>query len=157
VSEPRVAGGGQTWDDQRLRRQRAKRLQEQMRQRNIGAMYLTDVNLQYALCMKVPGSAAFVPAQGDPIAFVRPRDAGWVQRQGVATAPTLYGGSSTWEPGGEAEFARFGQAIADLMQESGAGALPLGVDTLEAAAFLALQAPGSASSTRVPPSRWHAP
>ncbi|MBM2812512.1 MAG: peptidase, partial [Chloroflexi bacterium] len=137
-----MAVTNQTWDDKRLRNDRIGGLQEQMKLHGIGAMYLTDVNLLYALCLKIPGSAAFVPADGEAVALVRPRDKGWVSKEGLATAPTQYDGSSGWEPGGAEKFGRFGHFIADMMRERGVGDLPLGLDELEAAAFLGLQEAG---------------
>src|SRR5439155_2451191 len=80
--------------------------------------------------------------EGEAIAVGRPRDKGWVSREGLLTAPMQYDGSSGWDPGGAEKFARFGRGIGDLMRELGVADLPLGLDELEAAAFLALQEAG---------------
>ncbi len=66
-----------TWDDQRLKRDRLRNLQNLMQRENVGGMFLTErVNVRYVLNMRIPGGTAFVPAEGEPIAFVRSMDEG---------------------------------------------------------------------------------
>lgn len=125
------------WDDVRLKRERLQGLQGEMKGLGLGGLYISDgVNLHYVLNLKIPGAKLFVPAEGEPVAFVRPRDAGYVSMQHERIMPTLY--SNTWEPANDEKLDRFAQTIADLMAEHGAAGEPLGVDPLEAPAFHAL-------------------
>lgn len=125
------------WDDDRVRRQRLERLQAFMKDLGIGAMYLYDVNMRYALNLRVPGANVFVPAEGEPTAFVRGRDIVWVS-ECVPAQRLLYEGTSMWDPRGTVKLDRFGKGIADLMGRHGVAGKPLAVDTLETAAVLAL-------------------
>jgi Xaa-Pro dipeptidase len=127
----------QTWDDARLRAERLTQLQAHMRQFGIGAMFLSGVNLRYALNLRLPGANVFVPAQGDPTAFVRRRDIPWVSKH-VPTQKLLYEGTSMWDPRGTVSLDALSAGISDLMTEHGVGGEPLAVDTVETAAILAL-------------------
>src|SRR5829696_1797058 len=76
----------QTWDDARIKRERLVRLQAEMRRRDVGALYLSDsVYVRYVLNTKVPGSALFVPVDGEAVAIVRRRDLGYVRAQHPST------------------------------------------------------------------------
>src|SRR5581483_11556341 len=119
--ETAMAIATESWNVARLRKERIDRLQQEMHRQSIGAMYLSDVNLQYAVCLKIPGAAVFVPAAGEAIVLVRPRDEGWVRRQGVKVARVLYDRGSTWEPEGKRKLGEFGNGIAELMREHGVG------------------------------------
>ena len=84
-----------TWDDDRLRRDRRDLLQAQMRERSIGALYLTEgTNIHYLLNVRIPGAALFVPVEGDIIALVRSRDWGYVQLHYDNLQPPLHHVSS---------------------------------------------------------------
>jgi len=132
-----------TWDAQRLKQERIARLQAEMRRLGVGALYISDgVSLQYVLNTKIPGAKLFVPAQGEPVALVRPRDAGYVALLHEHIVPPFY--NNTWEPQNDAKLARFAQGIKDLMAQHGVAGEPLGVDPLEAPAFHALLQAGIA-------------
>lgn len=129
------------WNDLRLKVERIERLQGEMRRLVMGGLYLSDSeNMRYVLNTKLPGGKLFVPAEGDPVAFVRGRDQGYVGLVHSTTEPTLY--TNTWEPANDAKMGRFGQRIGELMAQHGAGGEPLGVDHLEAPAFHALLGTG---------------
>ncbi|MBM2813224.1 MAG: hypothetical protein HW416_3983 [Chloroflexi bacterium] len=75
-----TADNGPTWDDERLRRDRLARVQAQMRQRNVGALLLADGSkCRYVLNVQIPGVKVYLPAEGTPLAIVRPRDIGYVR------------------------------------------------------------------------------
>ncbi|MBM2812987.1 MAG: peptidase, partial [Chloroflexi bacterium] len=127
------------WDDQRLARDRQALLQAQMRERGIGAMYLSDtMNMRYVLNLKVPGGGVFVPADGEVIAFIKPRDMGYVRMRHANIQPTFYTSADTETPAFDEKVKRFAQIISDLMIEHGVADSPLGVDPLDAAAYNAL-------------------
>jgi len=125
------------WDDGRLRAERLAMLQGHLRELGIGAMFLYGVNLRYALNLRIPGANVFVPAQGQPTAFVRNRDIPWVSEH-VPAQRLLYEGTSMWDPHGTVALDAFGNGIRDLMVECGVGGEPLAVDAIETAAVLAL-------------------
>ena len=131
------------WDEQRLKRERLHRLQGEMRRLGIGAVYLSDgVNIRYVMNQRIPGGKAFVLAEGEPIAFVRARDAGYVGQDHENVLPTLY--MNTWEPANEGKMDAFAQTIARVMAERGLAGERLGVDPLDASAFHALLRAGLA-------------
>lgn len=126
-----------TWDDQRLKRERIERLQAEMARLGLGGLYISDaVSLQYVLNTKIPGAKLFVPARGEPVAIVRPRDEGYVALLHGKMIRPFY--NNTWEPQNESKLERFADGVADLMAQHGAAGEPLGVDALEAPAFHAL-------------------
>lgn len=127
-----------TWDDQRIKRERLVRLQAEMRRRNIGALYVTDTNLRYVLNMKIPGGQVFVPAEGEPVAFVQGRDLRFVSQNHPNPRPRLQDVGSRSESTRTDRFAHMGRGIADLMAEHGVKGEPLGLDSLEILAVLAL-------------------
>jgi len=132
-----------TWDDQRLKGERLAQLQEQMARRGIGALYLTDgVNVRYVVNVKIPGGAVFVPPHGEAIAFVRPRDMGYVKLRHANVQPPYYNEYLTWETGTTAKVDRFAEGIAELMAQHGVAGEPLGVDSVGPTAFLALARQG---------------
>ncbi|MBM2809972.1 MAG: family peptidase [Chloroflexi bacterium] len=127
----------QSIDNQRLKRERVERIQAEMKRLGVGGLYISDaVYLQYVLSAKIPGAKVFVPATGDPIALVRGRDVGYVAMVHERIAAPFY--NNTWEPQNDAKIPRFSQGIADLMAQNGAAGERLGIDTLEAPAFMAL-------------------
>src|SRR5581483_619771 len=79
-----------TWDDARLRKERISRLQEEMGRRNLGALWIRGVaDLWYVLGTRIPSGTMFVPREGEAIAFVRPRDAGYVRKHFSTIRPPL--------------------------------------------------------------------
>ena len=80
-----------TWDPQRLKRDRLHMLQEEMKLRDIGALYLTDQNhIRYALNEHVPGAEVFVPAEGEALGLIRQRDMGYVTRSHATVRLRFY-------------------------------------------------------------------
>jgi Xaa-Pro dipeptidase len=125
------------WDERRLKAERLERLQEEMRRLGIGAIYLSDgANIRYVMNQRIPGGKAFVLAAGEPIAFVRARDAGYVGQSHENMLPTLY--MNTWEPANDGKMDAFAATIARVMAERGLAGERLGVDPLDASAFHAL-------------------
>lgn len=132
-----------TWDEQRLRRDRLARLQEQMKTRGIGALYLTDgVNVRYVLNLKVPGAEVFVPVAGDPIAFIRPRDMGYVKPNYSNVRLPLYNRSAARDGSDPAQLDRFTGGISDLMKQHATAGELLGGDALYLCVVLALTKAG---------------
>lgn len=128
-----------SWDNQRLARDRQARLQSEMQARGIGATYLNDpMNMRYVLNLKVPGGGVFVPAEGETIAFIKPRDMGYVRLRHTNIQPPFYTSADTESSAFEEKVRRFGQVMADLMVEHGVGGSLLAVDPLDASAFNAL-------------------
>ena len=120
-----------TWDDQRLKRDRLAQVQEQMKKRGIGALYLSDgINLRYILNMKIPGAEVFVPPEGDALAFIRPRDVGYVQLQHKNIHEPLYNRSAARDGTHPEEVERFAQGITDLMKQHKVAGEPLAADHL---------------------------
>jgi Xaa-Pro aminopeptidase len=136
----------QTWDDRRLKRDRLARVQAEMRKRGVGALYVSDnPTIRYLLAVKVPSARAFVPAEGDVVAFIRPRDAGYVRMVHPLIQDPLYDSSSNWGPeggAGEGSPDRLAYGLIDLMTEHGVAGSPLGVDSLDVPALGALQRAG---------------
>jgi Xaa-Pro aminopeptidase len=134
----------QTWDDERLKRDRLARVQEQMRKRGIGALYLCDnsVTVRYVLNQKVPGGEIFVPAEGEPLAFIRSRDAGYVKKHHANVREPLYRRDAARDGTNPEEVKRFGLAIADLMGQYGLAGEVLGVDRLSSSLILSLSEAG---------------
>src|SRR6266511_4585094 len=127
----------QTWDNQRLKRDRLAHLQAQLKKHGIGGMYLSDiVNVRYVVTTKIPGGKVFVPAQGEAIAFVRPRDVGYVSEVHSNIRPPFLG--YKWDSEHAERLKRFGRGMADLLEQHGAAGQPLAVDELDAASVLAL-------------------
>ena len=109
-----------TWDDQRLKRDRLAQVQEQMKKRGIGALYLSDgINIRYVLNMKIPGAEVFVPPEGDALAFIRPRDVGYVQLQHKNIQAPLYQRSAARDGSHPEEAERFAKSIVELMKKHG--------------------------------------
>src|SRR5437016_5649919 len=98
-----------TWDNQRIKQDRVQLLQAEMKRVGVGALYLNDgIAQRYALNLKVPGCKLFVPVEGEPIAFVRPRDEGMVQAQHQNIRPPLSRAPAgvTTESSADSPFAR---------------------------------------------------
>lgn len=134
-----------TWDDQRLKRERLEHVQQEMKRQGVGSLYVTDnATLRYLLGVKVPSARAFVPAQGEVLAFIRPRDMGYVRPHHANMQQPLYDSASAWGPEGAADSSadRLAHAIGDLMVEHGVGGEPLGLDNLDVPAILAFRDAG---------------
>lgn len=133
-----------TWDDKRLKKDRLARAQEQMKKRGIGAMYLCDntLSVRYILNQKVPGGELFVPAEGEPLAFIRPRDMGYVKMHHANVQEPLYRRDAVREGTSPDEVKRFGKVISDLMAKYGLSGEVLGVDRLSSSLILSLNDAG---------------
>jgi Xaa-Pro dipeptidase len=132
-----------TWDDQRLKRDRLAQLQAEMRVQNVGALYLEDSAYgRYVLNLKVPGSAVFVPVEGDAVAIVRRRDLGYVQAVHGTTRLPFEGARRVEGKRGDANESgdtdALGDGIASLMREHGVEGERLGVDILVPSAYASL-------------------
>src|SRR5438093_2111213 len=131
-----------TWDDNRIRTERLAKLQAAMREAGVGALLLKDwVNALYAINTRIPSGQTFVPAEGKPIAFVRPMDDGYVSAVGVETRPTIYLGNPSQDRDGQNK-KRWAAAISDLVAESGTAGQPLGIDQLDPEGTVALHEAG---------------
>ncbi len=126
-----------TWDEQRLTRERLERLRQVMRERNVAALLLSDwVSGRYALGVRVPQGEAFVPIEGEPIYFVRPMDAGYVEKASIQTRPYGYEHNPS-DPGGS-RLQRWANGIAELMKEYGIAGQALATDAMEPESVIAL-------------------
>jgi Xaa-Pro aminopeptidase len=134
----------QTWDDQRLKRDRIARAREQMKKKGIGAMYLCDnaVTGRYLLAQKVPGGELFVPPEGEVLAFIRGRDQGYVKMHHSNVQEPLYRRDAARDGTSADEVKRFGTVIADLMAKYGLAGEVLGVDRLSSSLILSLNDAG---------------
>src|SRR6059058_1708794 len=119
-----------TWDNQRIKRDRIALLQAEMKRQGVGALYLNDgIGQRYVLNVKVPGTKVFVPVEGEPIAFVRPRDEGYVAAQHPNIRPPLSRAPAgvTSESNANSPFAR---GLTALLAEHGVAGEKLAVDTM---------------------------
>ena len=135
----------QTWDDERLRRERLALVQAQMRRLGVGAMYIGEnASVRYLLNLKIPSASAFVPVEGKVIAFMRPRDEGYVKLHYANVRPPLYDPASAWGPGTAEEGGTdlLVRSLTALMEEHGVAGERLGVEKLDLPAFQALSGAG---------------
>ncbi len=131
-----------TWDDARLKRDRLCQLQAAMVQQGIGALYLTErPSVRYAVNVRVPGGAAFVPAQGEPIVFVRSLDWGYVRLSHSDVRPHIYRADPS-DAEADQKALKWADALNGLMREYGVGGQPLGLDSCDPIGFCALQQRG---------------
>jgi len=127
-----------TWDDQRLKRDRVRNLQNVMQRENVGGIFLTDrINVRYVLNLRIPGGTAFVPAEGEPIAFVRSMDEGYVKLSHPDVRPIIYRVDPS-DSEADQKALRWANKLKDLMGEFGVVGKKLGIDTLDPIAFMAL-------------------
>jgi Xaa-Pro aminopeptidase len=128
----------QTWDDQRLKRDRLRAIQEVMKKEKVGGLYLTEiVNVRYAINVRIPGGHAFVPAEGEPIAFVRPLDEGYVSLAHSNMRKHIYRADPS-DPEGDQNALKGADKLLDIMGEYGVRGQPLGIDTCDPVGFNAL-------------------
>jgi Xaa-Pro aminopeptidase len=124
------------WDVERLRRERLERLQAAMQAAGLGALYLSDpANLQYVTHVRMRSSKVFVPAEGQPLALVRPRDIGYVRMEYEHVELATRVGAAEGETSGQSELSV--QGIADLMDRHGVTGERLGVDEVNGATMMA--------------------
>ena len=127
-----------TWDDERLKRDRVRNLQAVMQRENVGGMFLTDrINVRYALNLRIPGGTSFVPAEGEPIAFVRSMDEGYVKLSHSDVRPIIYRVDPS-DAEADQKALKWADKLKDLMVEFGVAGKKLGIDTLDPIAFMAL-------------------
>ncbi len=127
-----------TWDDERLKRDRLRNLQNVMQKENVGGMFLTDrINVRYVLNMRIPGGTAFVPAEGEPVAFVRSMDEGYVRLSHSDVRPIIYRVDPS-DAEADQKALKWADKLKDLMTEFGVVGKQLGIDTLDPIAFMAL-------------------
>ena len=134
-----------TWDDERLKRERLERVLEQMRAHGVGSMYLSNAtNIRYLLNLKIPSAQAFVAADGEVIAFVRPRDAGYVKLGFENVQSPIYDNASAWgtQEGDGDGLTRLIDTIRGLMKQHGVAGEPLAVDELDVPAVVAFMDAG---------------
>jgi Xaa-Pro dipeptidase len=128
-----------TWDDRRIKQDRVALLQVEMRQHNVGAMYLTDgVYQRYALNLQVPGGKIVVPAEGNAIALVRKRDLGYVEMQHDRVHAPIGKENEEERLDGGASTSKFAAGMVALLAELGLKDERLAVDTMTPAGFAAL-------------------
>ncbi len=127
-----------TWDDTRLKRDRVRNLQAVMRKENVGGIFLTDrISVRYVLNLRIPGGTAFVPVEGEPIAFVRSMDEGYVRLSHSDVRPIIYRVDPS-DADADQKALRWADELKDLMREFGVAGKKLGIDTLDPIGFMAL-------------------
>ncbi|MBM2811904.1 MAG: peptidase [Chloroflexi bacterium] len=131
-----------TWDDDRLRRDRLAHLQQAMKEKKVGAcLFTTWVSGLYAINTRIPQGHVFVPVEGNPVAFVRPMDDGYVSMNDVETRLPIYLGHPS-DPDQESKLTRWAAALDDLMVECGVGGESLAIDTIDPVGAVALSQHG---------------
>ena len=124
----------QTWDDQRLKRERLELLQGEMKRQGIGALYLEDpISTRYVLDIKVPSAQIFLPIEGEPSAFIRRRDMGYVQMRYPNAQLPMYRRDDSGAPDATVQLAK---GIIEMMERNGVAGERLAVDGLNTAALL---------------------
>src|SRR5579871_2148031 len=132
-----------SWEHDRLKRERRENLQGEMKRRGIGAALLSDgLNVSYLLGFHIPGGQVFVPSEGEVIAMVRPRDQGYVALQHSAVQRTNYNPTAAFLPDYPRRVARFVEGITGLLQVNGANGRPLAIDEMEVTSLLGLDRAG---------------
>ena len=132
-----------TWDAQRLKQDRLRRLQEGMKRRDIGALYLTEgTNIRYVLNQQVPGAELFVPADGQALGLIRSRDMGYVSMGHENVRSRLYDRAALRSGTDPGQAGRFIQGIKALMAEHGVAGGQLAVDALPVDTLLAVAGAG---------------
>ncbi len=127
-----------TWDDQRLKRDRVRNLQKIMKEEGVGGIFLTNrINVRYVLNLRIPGGTAFVPAEGEPVAFVRSMDEGFVKLSHPDTRPIIYRVDPS-DSDADQKALKWADKLKDLMREFGVVGQKLGIDTLDPIGFSAL-------------------
>ncbi len=139
-----MMGINKTWDDQRLKSDRLIRAQAQMKQRGIGAMYLSDNTVagRYLLNQKVPGGELFIPVEGEVLAFIRGRDVGYVKEHHANVHEPFYRRDAARDGTNPDEVKHFGKAISDLLKKHGLAGEVLAVDRLSSSLILSLHDAG---------------
>ena len=128
-----------TWDEQRSKRARVANLQEQMKRHDFGALMLGGgIGVRYVLGVAVPASKVFVPADGEPIGFIRQRDIEYVRPHHAAVRLALYEQETPDDCRDLNRNGRMACVIADLMEEHGVGGERLGVEVAAPGLLIAL-------------------
>lgn len=127
-----------TWDDARLKRDRLRQLQQVMRRKGVGGLYLNEiVNVRYAVNVRIPGGSAFVPAEGEPVIFVRSMDQGYVRLAHSDVRPRIYRVDPT-DSEADGKALKWADELDAIMTEFDAHGAPLGIDSLDPIGFIAL-------------------
>src|SRR5438093_4973358 len=130
-----------TWDQDRLKRDRLQRVQQEMGRQGLGALWVSGgVEPSYILGTKVPSCQMFIPQSGDVIAFIRPRDQGYVRRLHSDVREPLVATVRSNSATDKSDLARkTAQGIVSLMKEYGVEHERLGVTNLDIDDVVALQ------------------
>lgn len=122
-----------SWDNKRLVRERTERLQTEMGKQGIGGLLCSEPeNIQYVINVRVLAAKLFVPALGEPVVIVRPRDFGYVTKEydHVRLAPLA--NPSGPRPPGSVKFSL--NFLGDLIAEYGLAGEEIGFDALDISA-----------------------
>ena len=123
-----------SWDNKRLVRERTQRLQTEMEKQGIGGLLCSEVpeNIEYVINVRVLAAKLFVPARGQPVVIVRPRDIGYVNKEydHVRLAPLANPAGP--RPPGSVKFSL--NFLGDLVAEYGLAGEQIGFDALDISA-----------------------
>ncbi|MCZ6707056.1 MAG: M24 family metallopeptidase [Chloroflexi bacterium] len=124
-----MAASERAWDEQRSKRARVATLQDQMKRHDIGALLLGGgIGVRYLLGVAVPASKVFVPADGEPIGFIRQRDIEYVRPHHAAVRLALYEQEVSNDCRDLDRNGRMACTVADLMEQHGVAGERLGVE-----------------------------
>ncbi len=130
-----------TWDEQRSQRARVATLQDQMKRHDIGGLLLGGgggIGVRWVLGVAVPASRVFVPAEGEPIGFIRQRDIEYVRPHHANVRLPLDEQDVSDDCDNLGRDARQACVVADLMEEHGAAGEHLGVEVAPPALLISL-------------------
>ena len=120
-----------TWDEQRSKLARVATLQDQMKRSDMGALMLGGgIGVRYLLGVPVPSARIFVPAEGEPIGFVRQRDIEYVRSHHETVRLALSEQEVSADCRGLDRNGRMACTVADLMEEHGVTGERLGVEEI---------------------------
>ncbi len=123
---------------QQMQKDRVRQLQNVMKEQGFGALFLAEgANVRYVTNVRLPGGSVFVPRDGEPILYSRPRDRGYVERDYSNIRPALHSSNATGADL-QGKSARWASDIKETMKEFGVEGEKLGVDPLDVVAIHAL-------------------
>ena len=127
------------WDEQRSKRARIATLQDQMKRHDMGAVLVGGgFGVRYLLGVSVPASKVFVPADGEPIGFIRQRDIEYVRQHHANLRLALYEQEVSEPCSGLDRNGRMACALADLMEQHGVAGERLGIAATQAGLLIPL-------------------